>query len=155
MLLVLLSLVTVKYTGASQPASGSQAKTFVNHILQEAEPIDWNSKVAPNAAYESVLAMLNALPRNEEGLLFGFLTDIEPDPYTGFRLAFPNGTVSKGAAVAVLVTSGKKNEKPEVLGDGFKVCAPEMRDAANPMAPSDGALATNAMTGFCTLLDMV
>ena len=66
-----------------------KAKTFVNHILQEAEPLDWNSTVAPNAAYENVLSMLNALPRNEEGLLFGFLADIEPDPLCGLSLGVP------------------------------------------------------------------
>ena len=88
--------------------------------------------MAPNAAYENVLTMLNALPRNEEGLLFGFLADIEPDPYAAFRLVFANGTTSKGAAVAVLVASHKKNNNPEPLGEGFKVCAPEASDIANP-----------------------
>ena len=106
-------------TGASQPVFDTNAKTFVNHSLQEAEPLDWNNTVAPNAAYEPVLTTLNALPKNEEGLLFGFLADIEPDPYTGFRLVFPNGTTSKGAAVAVLVASHKKNKPPEPLGSGF------------------------------------
>ena len=127
------------------------AKTFVNHILQEAEPLDWNSTVAPNAAYENVLTMLNALPRNEEGLLFGFLADIEPDPYAGFRLAFASGTTRKGAAVAVLVASHKKNNTPEPLGEGFKVCAPEVSDIANP---GDGTVAKHALTGFATLNDM-
>ena len=52
-------------TGASQTVSCTNAKTFVNHTLQEAEPLDWNSTLAPNAAYENVLTMLNALPKNE------------------------------------------------------------------------------------------
>ena len=124
--------------GASQPVFDTNAKTFVNHSLQEAEPLDWNNTVAPNAAYEPVLTTLNALPKNEEGLLFGFLADIEPDPYTGFRLVFPNGTTSKGAAVAVLVASHKKNKPLEPLGSGFKVCAPEVSDIANP---GDGTVA--------------
>jgi len=94
---------------------------------------------------------LNALPRNEEGFLFGFLADIEPDPYVGFRLAFANGNTSKGTAVAVLVASHKKNNTPEPLGDGFKVCAPEMSDIANP---SDGTGAKHALTGFATMDDM-
>ena len=55
--------------------------------------------------------MLNGLPKNEEGILFGFLADIEPDPYAGFRLVFTNGTTSKGAAVAVLVASRKKKQQ--------------------------------------------
>ena len=138
-------------TGASQPVLGMNTKPFVNHSLQEAEPVDWNSTVAPNAAYENVLTMLNGLPKNEEGILFGFLADIEPDPYAGFRLVFTNGTTSKGAAVAVLVASRKKNNKPEPLGDGFKVCAPEVSDVANP---SDGTMAKYALTGFATVDDM-
>ena len=138
-------------TGASQPALGMNTKTFVNHTLQEAEPLDWNSTVAPNAAYENVLTMLNGLPRNEEGILFAFLADIEPDPYAGFRLVFTNGITSKGAAVAVLVASLKKNNKPEPLGDGFKICAPEVTDIANP---SEGTMAKYALTGFATVDDM-
>ena len=95
-------------SGASQPGSSQpSSKTFVNHILHEAEPVDWNSTVAPNAAYENVLTMLNALPRNEEGLLFGFLADIEPDPYTGFCLAFRKGTTSKPQLPSLWHHTGK------------------------------------------------
>ena len=115
------------------------------------EPLDWNKQAAPNAAYECVLSVLNTLPKNEEGLLFGFLGDIQPDAYAGFRLVFPDGSISKGKTVAVLVASQKKNNKPEPLGDGFKVCAPEVKDIANPSA--DTSL-THALTGFCTLNDM-
>ena len=140
------------HTGASQPAAaGHSARTYVNHRLEDAIPLDWNNAVAPNAAYENVLTLLNALPKNEEGLLFGFLADIRADPYAGFRLEFENGTVRKGVAVAVLVASRKKNNKPEPIGDGFKVCAPEVCDVANP---NDGTEAKHALTGFATLNDM-
>ena len=138
-------------SGSSQSVFGTNAKTFVNHSLQEAEPLDWNNAVGPNAAYEPVLTVLNSLPKNEEGLLFGFLADVEPDPYAGFRLVFPNGTTSKGAAVAVLVASHKKNKAPEALGEGFKVCAPEVSDVANPV---DGSLVKYALTGYATLNDI-
>ena len=53
-----------------------RAKAFVNHILQEVEPLDWNSQVAVNAAYENVPSLLHTLPRNEEGFLFGFLAEL-------------------------------------------------------------------------------
>ena len=43
-------------SGASQPGAHTDKKTFVNHVIQEAKPVDWNNKMAPNAAYESVLA---------------------------------------------------------------------------------------------------
>jgi hypothetical protein len=145
-------------SGASQPGAAADKKTFVNHAIQDARPIDWNNSVAPNAAYENVLAVLNKLPGNEEGLLFAFLADIEPDPHTGFRVTFENGTISKGAAVAVLIASRKKNNPPEGLGGGFKICAPGVCDVANPVAvgasQQANTVATYNVSGFCTLDDM-
>jgi hypothetical protein len=145
-------------SGASQPGAAADKKTFVNHAIQDARPIDWNNSVAPNAAYEEVLTVLNKLPGNEDGLLFAFLADIEPDPHTGFRVTFENGTISKGAAVAVLIASRKKNKLPEALGEGFKICAQGVCDVANPMAvgasQQDNTVATYNVSGFCTLTDM-
>ena len=142
-------------SGASQPGAAADTRTFVNHVIQEAMPIDWNSKMAPNAAYENLLAVLNTLPGNEEGLLFAFLADIEPDPHTGFRVTSENGTISKGAAVAVLIASKKKNNPPEPLGAGFKVCAPDVCDIANVDASKETTTgATFNVTGFCTVDDM-
>ena len=144
--------------GASQPSIHADVKTFVNHVIQDARPIDWTSRVAPNAAYENVLSVLNKLPGNEEGLLFAFLADIHPDPHAGFRLEFENGTVSKGAAVAALIASGKKNNTPESLGTGFKVTAPDVCDIANAVAADASqqanTVARYSVTGFCTLEDM-
>jgi hypothetical protein len=95
------------------------------------------------------------LPGNEEGLLFAFLADIEPDPHTGFRVTSENGTISKGAAVAVLIASKKKNNPPEPLGAGFKVCAPDVCDIANVDASKETTTgATFNVTGFCTVDDM-
>ena len=114
--------------------------------------------MAPNAAYENVLAELNDLPRNEEGLVFAFLSDIETDPHTGFRLTFSNGNIVKGAAVAVLIASNKKSKPPEAIGEGFKICVPDVCDVANPVADSSSQKASNVatcnVTGFCTLEDM-
>ena len=53
--------------------------------------------------------------------------------------------------MAVLVASHKKNKTPEPVGEGYKVCAPEVSDIANP---SDGMEAKHALTGFATLNDM-
>jgi hypothetical protein len=145
-------------SGASQPGDHAYKKTFVNHVIQDARPIDWNSSLAPNAAYENVLTVLNKWPRNEEGLLFAFLADIETDPHTGFRLKFENGTISKGAGVAVLIASRKKNKAPEALGEGFKVCSPDVSDVANPVfvdaSQEANILCTYNVTGYCMLNDM-
>ena len=137
-------------SGAAQPDGLGVQKTFVNSIIQEAAPVNWNNKVAPNAAYDNVLALLNDLPRNEEGLVFAFLSDIETDPHTGFRIAFTNGNITKGAAVAVLIAASKKSKPPEAIGTGFKIIAPDVTDCANPSA----AAAAYHVAGFCTLDDM-
>ena len=137
--------VSTGQSGASQPG------TFVNTVIQDAVPVNWNNRMEPNAAYENVLAMLNDLPRNEEGLNFAFLSDIEADPHSGFRLTFSNDNIVKGAAVAVLIASSKKSKTPEPLGTGFKICAADVCDVASPDAKS-GTLYN--VSGFCTLDDM-
>ena len=74
------------------------------------------------------ISMYQSKPLGElqpRGLVFGH------GPYSGFRLKFPNGTVSKGNTVAVLVASQKCNKNPEKFGDGYYICAPEVCDEAN------------------------
>ena len=61
-------------------------ENFIHHILQEAEPLYGNGAVVPDVAYENGLTTMNAVPRNEEGILFGVLAVIGPDPYAGFAL---------------------------------------------------------------------
>ena len=128
----------------------SSDRVFVNPVLEQAEQITWNNSQGPNSSYENILKMLNALPKNEDGVLYGYLSDIEEDPYSGFRLKFPNGTVSKGNTVAVLVASQKCNKNPEKFGDGYYICAPEVRDEANDNA----AEVTYSLTGYCGVNDM-
>ncbi len=115
------------------PEAAAGKKTFVNHNFQEVTPIDWHAKVGPNAAYENILTMLNALPRHEEGLVFGFPSDIEPDAHFGFRLAFNNGHTSKGAYVAVLIACSKKSNPPESFGQDFKLLTPNVSGVANEL----------------------
>ena len=147
-------------TGAFQPGGSdpgaSDAKTFVNHVIQEATPIDWSLAAPPNAAYDNILAMLNLFPRHEEGVVFGYLSDISSDPHSGFRLTFENGTVSKGVAVAVLIAANKKSNKPEPMGQGYKIVTSDVCDVANPSGAAQpaGGRSTYNVTGFCTLEDM-
>ena len=143
------SLGILGSSGASQPST----KTFVNTTIQEAKPVDWSNNMVPNAAYQDVLSLLNVLPRNEEGLVFAFLSDIEPDPHTGFQVVFSNGNIAKGAAVAVLIASSKKSKPPFPLGSGFQVCAENVCDIACPEADAKKA-AAYTVTGFCSLEDM-
>jgi hypothetical protein len=134
-------------SGASQPGVG-----FVNTVIQDAQLVNWSNRMEPNAAYENVLATLNDLPRNEEGLNFAFLSDIRADPHCGYRLAFSNDNIVKGAAVAVLIASSKKAKPPETFGTGYKVCAPDVCDIACPDAEKKPGMYN--VSGFCTLEDM-
>ena len=110
-------------------------KTFVNHIVEHAKEVDWHKNLQPNGTYNQVLKILNGLPRNEEGLVFAFLSDIEPDPHTGFRCHFKDtGHIVKGAAVAVLIANHNKPKPPEALGEGYKVLVTDLEDVANPDA---------------------
>ena len=77
--------------------------------------MNWAAAVAPNAAYETILAMLNVLPKHEEDLVFGFLGDICTDPHAGFQLTLDNGITKKGAVVAALIASQKKSKPPEAF----------------------------------------
>ena len=120
--------------------------------------MNWAAAVAPNAAYETILAMLNVLPKHEEGLVFGFLGDICTDPHAGFQLTFDTGITKKGAVVAALIASQKKPKPPEAFGEGYKVVTPGVCDIANPSTADDSKTAQLGtafnLTGFCTLSDM-
>ena len=137
------------YVGRCQP----DERTFVNHIVEHAKEVDWQQNLQPNAIYNEVLEILNELPRNEEGLVFAFLSDIEPDPHTGFRCHFKDtGHIVKGAAVAVLIANHNKPKPPEALGEGYKVLVTDLEDVANPDAVN--SLQTTSVTGFCTVHEM-
>ena len=64
---------------------------------------------------------------------------------------FPHGTISKGAAEAVLPASLKKHNAPEPLGEVFKACAPEVSDVANP---GGGTAGRYSLTAYATLNDI-
>ena len=135
--------------GANQPSTSNK---FVNYTVQQVIPIDWKDTMLPNASYASVIDLLNKYPRHDEGIVFGYLSDIEPNPHYGFQLTFPNGNVVKGAAAVVLIASAHKSEKPVAMGDGFKVITKNVKDAANPDDSSKHG--SYSVTGYCTLGDL-
>ena len=52
------------------------------------ENVDWNPKFMPNASFTSILGILKNCPARGQGILFGLLKDIRPDPIYGFRLEY-------------------------------------------------------------------
>jgi len=150
-------------SGASQPT------TFVNHTLEAVETVAWAPASAPNAAYQEILNILNKCPAHDDGVLFSFLADLEPDPHYGFRLNYDGHYAPQCAYAAVLLASESKSIT-ETVGSGFKVTTRGVKDIANPKdgsgaaqpadagdAPQhDGAtqLTTYNAVGYCSLDDL-
>lgn len=72
----------------SQPSS-DEAKVFINHSVEEVDPVSWDTGCVPNASYNDVIHILNNCPSHDEGLVFAFLAcHIKPDPFYGFKVMF-------------------------------------------------------------------
>ena len=139
--------------GASQP-SGSQGSTdgdgprYVNLVMCQVAAMPWAAKLsAPNASCIQCLQVLEALPRQEEGLLFAHLDDVHEDSVYGFKVRFGDVEGVKAACVAVLVKCTKTSRCEKIGDDGFKVTTAGVCDAAS----QDAAKQTNfSVLGFCT-----
>ena len=101
--------------GASQPAE------FVNHNLELVEPVSWDTKSAPNAAFTSVLGILNNCPRHNEGIHSVFLEDILTDPHYGMRINYDGQEGTRGLYAAAVVTSSSKSKQEQVSEHGYNV----------------------------------
>jgi hypothetical protein len=119
--------------------------TYVNHVMEQVEPVSWDLLSAPNKSYNDILAILNNCPTHEEGLLFAFLDDVKPDPHYGFHLVYDGQEGPRCSLVAVLVACDKISQT-DVVGTGFKVTS-SVTDAANSSHHS-GA---HPAVGYCTL----
>ena len=64
---------------------------YVNHTVETVEPVSWATSSAPNAAYNDVLGILNNCPEHDQGILFAFLADIQPDPTTACKRSTTTG----------------------------------------------------------------
>ena len=90
--------------GASQPV------TYVNHTVETLQPVSWAKGSAHNAAYSDVLAMLNNCPEHDQGILFAFLADIQPDPYYGTRVVYDGQEGPKCLYIAAAVACNSKSK---------------------------------------------
>ena len=149
--------VTPSTAGASQPGSSQPASsqastsseiqhTYVNHVLEDIENVDWNIGTKPNSAYTSFLEMLRSSPVNEEGIAFARMQDIEPCDLYGFDVRVEGRrTKSKVKTVVALLCSSS----PSVLtkcGAGYQVTTKGVVDAL--CAESE---AKYEVYGFCEL----
>jgi len=137
--------------GASQSTDPSHA--FVSHVVEDVEVVTWDPASAPNASYTKILEVLNGCPPHDGAIVFAHLSDIVYDPHYGFEVRF-GGTVpqviTKGKAVAALIQSERKSNKPLPAGEGFKVVTENVIDAGHEGKPAGFTLAA-----YCTMDDMM
>jgi len=128
-----------------------QPVTYVNYTLEAVEPVSWDLSSAPNAAYSNVLAILNTCPAHDEGLLFAFLADIQPDPYYGIRLIYDGQEGSRSLYVAALVACDSKSKTEKISEDGYKVLTSDVKDVANPDGTVDKPIGSHTVVGYCSI----
>ena len=112
--------------GASQPVA------HVNHTVETVESVSWAALSAPNAAYTHVLGVLNDCPEHDEGTLFAFLADIQPDPYHGMRVVYDGQEGPRGLYLAALVACNSKSKTEKVGDDGCKIVTSNVKDVGTP-----------------------
>ena len=137
--------------GASQPAEPSHG--YVSQVIEDVEVATWNPTSAPNASYNKILDLLNCCPQHDGAIIFANLGDVFPDPHYGFEVRF-RGTepllTTKGKAVAALIRSEQKSDRPLAAGEGFKVVTQNVKDAVDSTNPDAFTVAA-----YCTLGDMM
>ena len=129
-------------------------KTYVNHQLEELEPVSWDPLSAPNATYTDVLAILNNCPPNEDGIVFACLADLHPDPFSGWRTSFDGSPGPKGVYAAVMIASYRKSDKTAISEDGYKVVTVGVKDMVSPAENATAPVGDHTLVGYCTLTDL-
>jgi hypothetical protein len=139
--------------GASQPVD---KKVYVNHILEKVEPVSWGPSSAPNAAYTSVLAILNNCPPNDEGIVFAFLEDLHPHPFSGLHISYGLSTGPTVVYAACLVASNRKSKTENIGDNGFKVVTGNVKDMANPTgnATAKNPVGDYTLVGYCNMEEL-
>ena len=122
--------VHARATRTVKKGSGQNAgKDFVSNTLQEVESVSWTKLEAPNAAFTSLLTILNNMPPREEAIQFCYLKDLKSDPHYGFSVEY-DGQPGPRAAFAVVLVECLQATTTQVFGDGFKAETKSIRDVA-------------------------
>ena len=115
------------------------------------EPVSWDRLSAPNAAYTDVLGILSNCPQHDEGMLFAFLADIQPDPYYGMRLVYDGQEGPRGLYVAALIACASKTKTDKIGDNGYKVVTSDAKDVANPGGTVDCLIGSHTLVGYCSM----
>ena len=137
--------------GASQPV---HKKMYVNHTLEQVEPVSWDPQSAPNASYTDVLAIMNNCPPSNEGIVFACLQDLQPDPFYGMHVAYGLLPGPKAVYAAVLVASYRKSKRNPIGANAFKVVTPGVKDLANPAGNPSAPVGDHTLVGYCNTDDL-
>ena len=87
-----------------------------DHTVQTVEPVSWAALSAPNAAYTDVLPILSNCPEHDEGILFAFLAEIQPDPYYGMRVVYDGQEGWEGLYLGALIASNGTSKTDKLSG---------------------------------------
>ena len=144
------------HTRLSRAVREVDSAVYVNHTLEEVLPVSWSLTEAPNAAYLSLLQIVNMCPAHDESILFAFLSDIQENHHYGFEVIYDGHPASKCTYVLALIASASRSTTANV-GEGYQVSTSSVQDFANPSAgaakPScdDASESAYSVLGFCTL----
>ena len=122
----------------------------MNHQLEAVEVVSWNPRSAPNASYTDVLTILNNCPEHDQGVLFAYLSDIQPDPHYGIQVVYDGQEGTKAAYIAALVACGTKNKREDVGTAGHKIVHNEVKDIANPEGTIEQPVGDYTLVGYCS-----
>ena len=148
----------VKPSGAtlSQSSSESSSPSYISHVIEDAEPVDWTPASAPNAAYSKILEVLSLCPPHDGGIVFSALREAHPSAHYNFEVRF-HGEASesaKGRKVAALVGVTNRSSQ-ENLGSGCKVVTEGVVDLlGDALQLPEGQYPFN-LVGYCQLDDIL
>ena len=109
---------------------------------------------APNEAFSDVLALLKNCPPSDEGILFAFLEDIQPDSQYGMRVVYDGVEGPRGLYVAALIASSKVSKPEQLSEDGYKVVTTGVTDIANTAGSLESPVGDHTVVGYCTMVTL-
>ena len=124
---------------------------YVNHNLEDVEPVSWSRDSAPNASYSGVLSILDHCPPAEDGVQFAYLSDIHSDPFHGARLVYDGKDGPKASCIAVLLASPSSSATTSIGDNAFKVVTEDVKDIASPRSTLEKPVGQHRVIGYCSL----
>jgi len=136
---------------ASQGSTGESA-AFVNHVIEDLEPVDWSPASAPNASYTSIIAILNQCPVHEEGIVYASLREAQASAHYNFEVRFHGLDVAPTRARKIATLVGVKDRShQESIGSGYRVLTPQVIDVIGDAVQLPASEVAFSLVGYCQI----